>query len=266
MITISGSSYGFCQGTCLGEAAFWSPAAVCLDPLNPDCYYIGDSMSVRYCTPETVSLVAGGYRSQEFFDEITGLVCDGHRLFVADSSNHRIRCVDTKTRNITTVAGDGSNHHSDGVGLASSIHVPFKLTFQRSPNVKAHSVLFITAMHAIRRFDPESGQLTTCKWKRTPILNPAGIDSLPSGHLIVTSGMMNAVYLFDPDTGSVELLAGSGVSGGSPECVNGSGRVARFCNPTDAVIVDSEHCVYIADTELGRVRRMTLPASLFLND
>ncbi len=173
--------------------------------------------SIRYCTDEMVTLVAGselsgfadGIGAAAKFQCIFGLMCTsgGDRLLAADFRNHRIRMVDIKTRAVTTIAGDGEALNRDGVGLKSSIVWPNRIAFDRSPTVKPDSVLFITADQSIRRFEIHTGRLSTCKWnggEQAAMIDPHALCSTPSGQLLVSCS--RTVHRFDPKTGEHEAL------------------------------------------------------------
>ncbi len=142
--------------------------SVCAHPLKPNCYFIGDMNSVRYCNGETVSLIAGGpdggrYRYADGLSAVSivfGLLCtsDGRSLYFTDGAHHRLRCVDLKTQTVTTVCGNGMlPARPNGVGLKASLGLPQHLCFDRSPSTKPESVIFITSPHGIRRFDIDTG-------------------------------------------------------------------------------------------------------------
>ncbi len=58
--TLAGSGVaGFKNGDALSDAAFTRMSSICVDPINPGCFFIGDECSIRYCDGKTVSLVAG---------------------------------------------------------------------------------------------------------------------------------------------------------------------------------------------------------------
>ncbi len=281
----------FTHGKCLTETGLRRPRAVCMDPLNTDCYWVGDISSIRYCTPEAVTLIAGreqfgfadGIGEAAQFNGVSGLlpVCTGggDKLYVAEYSGNRIRVVDTKTRAVTTVAGNGKLSNFDGFGSESSILWPRKLVFNRSltlthaigssaPVSASGPIIFITAHRTIRILMIASGQLTTCPdedgWGEK--VDPYAIDTLPSGQLIVSGLNTRSIYLYDPNTGTNQLIAGHGGGDGGARyggSVDGSGVTARFDEPADLVVVAHEQCVYLVDSRRNRVRHMTLPAHLF---
>ncbi len=272
MVTVSGESEeGKKDFTRSGETALHAQT-ICLDPLNSSNFYVGTTTSIHHYTAESVFPIAGG-AARGFedgiggaakFHSLIGLLCpsNGDRMYVADCFNHRIRQIDLKTKSVTTIAGDGTGDTSTGTGV--TLYHPRRIVFDRSRSVTPESIVFITAATCLHRLDLATKQLTTCKWSGDHF-NPCGIDMTPSGHLIVTCLTAHSIYLYDPTTSTQELLAGDGV-GFDPETeqfADGPGSIARFYDPNAAVVVDSEQCVFIADSGNNRLRRMTLPKSLF---
>jgi hypothetical protein len=43
-----------------------------------------------------------------------GICADGDKLYIADSYNHKIKCLDLKTKTISTIAGSGKSGYKDG--------------------------------------------------------------------------------------------------------------------------------------------------------
>ena len=119
-------------------------------------------------TGNTVSILAGnksvagyvdGTGNEAKFNEPTGVVVgrDGN-IYVADFNNHRIRKI-TPEGVVTTLAGDGNQRNTDGVGREASFNGPMHLAFHP---LDAHAdILYVVegddADLAIRLVDVESG-------------------------------------------------------------------------------------------------------------
>ncbi len=263
------------------EAQFAFCYGICADPIHPLNFWVGDISSIRYVdtATDTVSLVAGSQKSGCFadgigeaaeFDVVYDLVCTraGDRLIVADLYNHRLRSVDIKSKEVTTLAGSGRrsgrNDSYDGVGPNAGIRRPLKLTFDRSPLIEAESALYLTSYGGIRRFDLTTTAVTTPQWVDTGMprwMDLWGIDSTPSGHLIVSCLLTHAIYLFDPRSAKRELLAGTGVP--KSDYADEPDHNARFQCPYDVAVVDHAQCVFVAYSTNRRIRCITLPKSLF---
>jgi hypothetical protein len=119
-------------------------------------------------TGNTVSILAGNKTTARFrdgtgneanFNEPTGVVVgrDGN-IYVADLNNHRIRKI-TPAGVVTTLAGDGGDRNTDGVGSEASFNGPMHLAFHP---LDAHAdILYVVEGDdvdlAIRIVDVESG-------------------------------------------------------------------------------------------------------------
>ena len=96
-------------------------------------------------TGNTLSILAGnndpagyadGTGNEASFNEPSGIVVgrDGN-IYVADLNNHRIRKI-TPAGVVTTLAGDGGNRNTDGVGREASLNGPDYLTPPENPPLK----------------------------------------------------------------------------------------------------------------------------------
>jgi hypothetical protein len=119
-------------------------------------------------TGNTVSILAGnksvarfrdGTGNEANFNEPTGVVVgrDGN-IYVADLNNHRIRKI-TPAGVVTTLAGNGGDRNTDGVGSEASFNGPMHLAFHP---LDAHAdILYVVEGDdvdlAIRLVDVESG-------------------------------------------------------------------------------------------------------------
>lgn len=92
---------------------------------------------------------------------------DGY-LYVADTYNHKIKKVNPRTKEVTTLIGKGAPGMDDGPALQSSLNEPNGLAF-------ADGKIYITDTnnHSIRIFDAVSGNVST--------LNLKGLEMLTQG-------------------------------------------------------------------------------------
>ena len=117
-------------------------------------------------TGSTVSILAGnndvnGYRdgtgNQATFNDPSGVVVGRDRnIYVADFNNNRIRRV-TPEGVVTTVAGDGNQRNTDGIGRQASFNGPMHLAFYGGDRNILHVVDGDDVDLAIRFVDVESG-------------------------------------------------------------------------------------------------------------
>ena len=108
---------------------------------------------------KSVAEYADGTGNEAKFNEPTGVVVgrDGN-IYVADFNNHLIRKI-TPEGVVTTLAGDGNQRNTDGVGREASFNGPMHLAFHP---LDAHAdILYVVegddADLAIRLVDVESG-------------------------------------------------------------------------------------------------------------
>jgi DNA-binding beta-propeller fold protein YncE len=120
------------------------------------------------------------------------LSANANTLYVCDQYNHRIRAIDIKTCDTSTVAGSGQRKHKDGIGTAASIHFPRACDWDRSNNVEPFTFLYITATGELRRLNVKTGQMTSIKCSVN--VDPAGIVCLSGSGIIIFSCIGHAVY------------------------------------------------------------------------
>jgi sugar lactone lactonase YvrE len=204
-----------------------------------------------------------------------GVAVDGSgNLFIADSSNRRVRRVDGATGIITTVAGNGTycNLYSgpcgDGglatdAGFASPIGVA----------VDASGNLFIADSngYAVRRVDAVTHIITTFAGNGTSCSSPTGLCgdgglatsaqlSYPngvaadgSGNIFIADTNDRRIRRVDHATGIITTVAGNGFC-----CYNGDGlpaTSAELASP-QGVAVDTWGNLFIADTNNNIIRRV----------
>ena len=148
-------------------------------------------------------------------------------LYVADRGNHVIRKIDT-TGIITHVAGTGVTGQSGDGGPAATAAMtnPFGFTLDRAGNL----FFFDTEVHAIRRIDARNGVVTTVIGNKQRGFagdgGPATQAMLSRPHngafdrdgaLIFGDSFNNRIRRWDPSTGIIETIAGSGEQGSSPD-------------------------------------------------
>ena len=80
------------------------------------------------------------------FNSPTGLAVSGNTLYVADSSNHRIRAIDLTTKAVRTIAGDGTRANTNGIGTKARLNLPFGI-------VASGNTLYVTAGDLIRKLE-----------------------------------------------------------------------------------------------------------------
>ena len=125
---------GHTNGAAAG-AQFNSPIALAI---SGTMLYVADYSNNRIraidLAANTVSTIAGsgtpGYAdgpgTAARFLQPAGLAVSGDTLYVADTSNNRIRAIDlaSATKTVSTIAGRGTLGHANGVGIAAQFNRP----------------------------------------------------------------------------------------------------------------------------------------------
>lgn len=159
--------------------------------------------------------------------EWLALAPDGD-LILADRGNHRVRRIDVTTGTITTIAGNGELAHSgDGSpAIRAGITNPFGLLFDGSGRL----LIFDTESHTIRRVDLASGVISTVIGNtrqgyagdggpgvNAELYRPHNgvLDS--AGRLVFGDSFNQRIRRWDPHTGVITTIAGSGVQGAAAD-------------------------------------------------
>ena len=172
--TVAGTgNAGFSGDTAAAATAQLNlPTALAFDIANN--LYFADTANHRIrridATTQIITTVAGtgregfsgdtGQATAADIDSPAGLAFDSNNnLYLADTHNHRIRCIDATTQIITTIAGTGTPGFSGDTGAATgaTLALPHGLTVDANGNL----YLADTANHRIRRIDATAGIITT---------------------------------------------------------------------------------------------------------
>ena len=142
-------------------------------------------------------------------------------IYITEVRHHRVRRLDPKTNQLTTVAGSGQRGYSgDGEpALKATLNEPYEIRFDADGN------MFIVEMknHIVRRVDRRSGTITTVAGTGQPGFSgdggPATKAKLSQPHSIAID-RTGAIYIadignhrirrVDPRYGIIESIAGNG--------------------------------------------------------
>jgi sugar lactone lactonase YvrE len=191
-------------------------------------------------------------------------------LFIADSSQQRIRRVDAVTGLVSTVAGTGvGGFNGDAVpATAAQLLGPFALAFDPAGN------LYIADLgnQRIRKVDAVLGLISTVAGMgaagfngdgilatTAQLNNPTGIVFDRVGNLFIADQSNNRVRLVDAATGLISTIAGTGVPG-----FNGDGIPATSAqlNLPVSLAFDQLGNLYIGevgDPNSRRIRKVICP-------
>jgi hypothetical protein len=183
-------------------------------------------------------------------------------LFIADSSDNRIRRVDAATRRITTVAGTGVAGSTGDGGRATRAQIGYPLAVAVDP---AGDVYFSDlSASTIRRVDT-AGIITTVAGGGTPatgvgdggpatsasLARPEGLAFDPSGNLLI--GDANESRVRKVTAGVITTIGGNGTHGFGGD--GGPATSAELSYPA-GIAYDHAGNLYIADSSNSRVRKI----------
>jgi uncharacterized protein (TIGR03437 family) len=271
------------DGTSAVAAALNSPTAVAVTPSGGIVFADRLNYLVRTVTSSGNLLtiagngcVGGGFGSGCFngdggpatsasIGSVYGLATDAvGNIYIADSSNQRIREVGTSGNIIRTIAGNGAMGFSGdgGSAVGASLNSPRGVAVDRSGNV----FFADTGNHRIRMIDSQRGTITTIagtgvqgySGDQGPAINaalnaPTSVSLDGVGNLFIADSGNNRVRKLSSD-GTITTVAGNGVARFA-----GDGGLATAASLNDplAVSVDQLGNFYIADYNNKLVRKVT---------
>jgi len=177
-------------------------------------------------------------------------------LYIADTSNQRIRKVDT-AGNMTTVAGNGGAGFSgDGPATSNSLNYPYGVAADANGNI----YIADTNNSRIRKVD-SSGNMTTVAGVGAPgfsgdggaatsaaLRNPESVAVDPGGNIYIADVGNNRIRKVDTQ-GRISTVVGTGACYLSND---GPGISVALCNPEDVAAIGSG-VVAITDTNNNRI-------------
>lgn len=207
----------------------------------------------------------GGPATQAQLNTPNGLALDSAGgLFIADDGNNVIREVAAGTGTITTVAGTGAAGYSgdDGAATAAMLNGPANLAVDSAGN------LFIADdnNNRLREVTANNGHIATvagtgwCCYSgdggpaaQAALNQPNHIALDGAGNLFIADDYNHRIREVVAATGIITTVAGTGIAGFSGD--GGPATQAQLWNP-DAVAVDDQDNLYIADTVNNAIRKV----------
>jgi sugar lactone lactonase YvrE len=184
-------------------------------------------------------------------------------LYIADTSNNRVRRVDLATGTITTFAGTGTSGFSGDGGPATAAQLNYpvglaigsgNLYISDQNNYRVRKVDLVTGIittavgTGVRGYSGDGGPAAAAQVGR-----PLGL-ALDSANLCIADYDNARIRKVDLTTGIITTVAGMGVMGFSGD--GGPAEAAQLYGP-NAVALDSAN-LYISDSFNNRVRRVSL--------
>ena len=179
---------GFTAGSPDGvgtNAKFYYPWGVDVTPDGATVYVAEEGDRIRQIdvASGTVTALAGRYNTpgdtdgvgtNALFNAPRQISLAGSALFVADTSNYRIRQLDVGTGEVTTVAGTGTRSQVDGGSVAATFKSPTGIA--ATPN---GMLVLITDEHIVRHFLPRAWDPFPPSQRPLPISPPRAPPSPP---------------------------------------------------------------------------------------
>jgi hypothetical protein len=254
-----------------------SPAGVALDSAG-DLFIADGSNRVREVnhTSTVITTFAGGANpgdgNSAATAEINGptavAVDSAGDIFIADTSNNRIREVNHSTGLISTIAGNGIQGYSGNGGLA----VAAELNAPTGVAVDAAGDVFIAdaGNNRIREINASTGVITTVAGNGTAgyngegtgstaeLDNPTGVAVDANGNLYIADQFNQRLRKVVLSSDTITTVAGNGTAG----FIGDGTATAVELNGPDAVAVDSAGDVFIAEYVNQRIRELTVGGQL----
>ena len=207
---------------------------------------------------------AGASTTQARFNAPRGVAAaDAGTLYVADSSNHRIRRVTigatAAATQVSDFAGSGTPGHANAVGTAAQFNNPVGIAIRGT-------TLYVseTGNQRIRVIDIASGAVSDLAGSGTAghangtgaaarFNSPGGL-AVSGDTLYVADVSNHRIRAVDIASGAVSDVAGSGTAGHA----DGAGSDARFSSPTGIAVNETGTTLYVADRGNHRIREIDI--------
>ena len=260
-------------------ARFNQPHGLVIDTNNN--LYVADSNNhaIRKIEPSgNVTTFAGGSdagayadgkgSAAKFFSPYGIFIDKANTIYVADTSNHRIRKIDPSA-NVTTFAGSSSRGYVDGPGVSAKFNSPYAVTIDTTNNI-----MYVA--------DWDNARIRKITMLPTPIvttlagngtksykdgigtaasLQPASLALGPYNLLYVTDADNHRLRAINTTTGNVVTIAGTGVAGKDDS--TSAPSTATFNNPR-GIMVDNNQDIYIThfsgDCSIRMVKILSMPS------
>lgn len=180
-------------------------------------------------------------------------------LYIADSSNFRLRRVDANTGIITTVAGTGKFNFEQGFN-GNNVPAISADVFVGSVALDANNIIYFTDFGRLQKIDLNTGLLTTIAGNGNKGFNGDGILAINSAirPLDIALDEIGNIFICDDNsrirrvdvkTGIITTIAGTGVSNFNGE---GGPAITASLLDTRSIAIDKKNNIFIKDSNLIR--------------
>jgi len=219
---------------------------------------------------------ADGVFSEARFDSPQGLAMNENCLYVCDTNNHVIRCIDLTKNQVTTVAGNGnqcinSQMTSGQNGLDMALASPWDIV--QDSGTKSLLLIAMAGTHQIWKFDLETKIMTLVAGSgkeenrnnsyplKSSFAQPSGL-ALFDGNLFIADSESSSIRVFNQKTGVKNVCGGAKnpmdlFSYGDKD---GKGTEARLQHPLGVASTSADK-LYIADSYNHKIKLVTELAS-----
>jgi RHS repeat-associated protein len=185
-------------------------------------------------------------------------------IYIADSTNNRIRKVAASTGDISTVAGNGTAGYSGDGGAATSAELsnPIGVVVDAAGNIyiadevnnrirevtASTGIITTVAGDGTRGYSGDGGAATSAE-----LYYPFGVSVDAAGNIYIADYGNARVRKVTASTGIITTVAGGGTAGVGD---GGAATSAELCDPS-GVALDAAGDIYIADACNNRIRKVT---------
>ena len=218
----------------------------------------------------------GGPATSAYFCNPAGVIVDSLYVYIADTSNHKVRLVTKSTGIIIAYAGTGTAGSSGDGGLATlaqlnypygvaidSLHVYIADRFNNKIRMVTKSTGIITtfagsgygASTGTGGSSGDGGPATLAQ-----LYTPVGVILDNNGNVYIVDQDNNKIRMVSKSTGIITTFAGTGYEGGGGWGVGGSSgdggpvTLAQLNTPTAIAVDNSNGNIYIADNGNRKIR------------
>lgn len=164
---------------------------------------------------------AAGYSSEQVNNPYGLVIGPDGGLFFCDLDNQRIRRLDLKTRQVSTVAGNGQRGYAGDGGRAidAALNMPHEIQF----DADGHFYIAERDSHVVRRVDGTTGVISTCAGTGAPgfsgdrgpaaraqLRQPHSIAIGPGRRLLICDVGNHRIRSVDLASGTIDTYGGTG--------------------------------------------------------